>query len=481
MGDFEGVTEVLYQRGVLLNKLRDIGGARAQLTQALDKARANGFLPQQILALLQLSGVSFGAGELAQAQRQASEAVALARSNGLENLTTRGLIDLGNTFFSSGKHAEAEKYYAQALEFARRYKGRRNEARAVFMLGSSLINRGQIDEGLPYAEQAYNFYRQGGYRKEAAQAALLFGRAKRDLGDYEAALQIFRRRLQQAEESNDRSLIAFSHKEIGVVLAQSERYPEALQHFELCSSINNILGDKETAAYSSALQADMLWRIGRFAEARDILNRLASDMNKQDKSFNSVAAHAHLIKGKLELSYLRFPSAMDAGRKAFAMVERRSDHTAIDALLILGLAQAYSGTARAGVKSCRDAVVASEQVKDQWRLSASMLALGETLLLNGDAEGALQNAMRAREGFERRGQRDSLWRAWLLAARAGHLLKDEATARDYSMRAADLFSSLPQFWGKDAYEGYLTRPDIRQERQRLDALLAVGRSPERNH
>jgi tetratricopeptide (TPR) repeat protein len=383
------------------------------------------------------------------------------------------LIDLGNAFLSSGKHTEAEKYYTQALEFARRYKGRRNEARAMLMLGSSLINRGQIDEGLPYAEQAYDFYQQGSYRKEAAQSALLFGRANRDRGDYDAALRIFNQRLQQAEESNDRALVAFSHKEIGVVLAQSERYPEALQHFEHCSAISDTLGDKETAAYSLALRADMLSRIGRFADAREMLSRLASDANRQDKSFNSVAAHAHLIEGKLELSYLRFRSAIALGRKAIAMVERRSDHTAIDALLILGLAQAYSGMARAGVKSCEDAVAASEQAKDQWRLSASMLVLGETLLLNGDAEGALQNAMRAREGFERRGQRDSLWRAWLLAARASRHLKDEAKAQEYATRAADLFSSLSQFWGKDAYEGYLTRPDIRQERQQLDALYAA--------
>lgn len=473
--DLEGVTEVHYQRGSLLCKLRQIAPGRELLTEALFKARANGSLSQQILTLLQLSSVSFAAGEPDSAHQQAGEAVALARANGLENLTTRGLIDLGNAFLRSSKYAEAEKYYAEALEFARRFKGRRNEARALFMLGSSLVSRGRLDEGLPYSEQAYNFYRQGGYRNEGLQATLLFGRAKRDRGDYAAALRLFNEALQQAEEMGNRGQVAIAHKEIGVVLAQGERYPEALEHFEHCSTVSDALDDKETAAYSLALQADMLWRLGRPADAQQILDRLAAVTNKADGGFRSVAAHGHLVAARLALSALLFRQAEAEARKTIAMAERPNDHTAVDALTVLGQAQTYSGMKRAGVKSCEEAVAGSEQTKDQLRLSAATLVLGEALLLQGDAEGALNSAMRAREGFERRGQQESLWRAWLLAARASQRLNDEAKSREYIQRAADVVQSLTRLWGDDVYKGYLKRRDIGQDLRQLDALLRTNR------
>ncbi len=473
--DIEGVTEVLYQRGSLLGKQRQIGLGREMLTEALLKARASGSLSQQILTLLQLSSVSFAAGEPDLSQQQAEAAVALARANGLENLTTRGLIDLGNAFMRSSKYAEAEKYYAEALEFARRFKGRRNEARALFMLGSSLVGRGQVEEGLPYVEQAYNFYRQGGYRNESVQATLLFGRAKRDSGEYDAALRLFYEALGQAVAMNNQSLVAFTHKDIGVVLAQGERYPEALRHFEQCSTISDSLGDKETAAYSVALQADMLWRIGRSAEARQVLDRLAADTNNPDGGFKSVAAHGHLVAARMALSASLFRQAEAEARKAIAMAERPNDHTAIDALTVLGEAQAHSGMKSAGVKSCGEAVTDSEQMKDQWRLSAATLALGEALLLQGGAGGALSNAMSAREGFERRGQLESLWRAWLLAERASRLLNEEAKAREYAQHASDVFASLHGLWGDEAFNGYVTRADIKRESKYLEELTSVGR------
>lgn len=473
--DIEGVTEVLYQRGSLLCRLRQVAPGRELLTEALFKARANGSLSQQIHTLLHLSSVSYAAGDPASAHQQAGEAVSLARANGLENLATRGLIDLGNAFMRGGEYAEAEKYYAEALEFARRFKGRRNEARALFMLGSSLVSRGQLEEGLPYAEQAYNFYRQGGYRNEGLLATLLFGRAKRDRGDYDAALRVFNEALQQAEASGNRGQAAFMHKEIGVVLAQGERYLEALQHFEHSLRINDELGDKESAAYSLAHQADMLWRLGRFDEARQRLDRLAAVTNKAGGGFKSAAANGHLVTARMALSALLFGEAAAAARKAVALAERPNDHTALDAQVVLGQAQAYSGTKRAGVKSCEEAVTGSEQTKDPWRLSAATLALGEAQLLLGDAEGALNSAMRAREGFERRGQQESLSRAWLLAARASRLLNDEAKAQKYAQRAADVISVLHGLWGNDAYNTYVKRPDVKREREQLDLLLSVGR------
>ena len=63
LGNIEGRTEVVFQRGALFNKRNKLAEARTQLEQALALAKANDNKSQIIKTLLQLSSVSFDAGE----------------------------------------------------------------------------------------------------------------------------------------------------------------------------------------------------------------------------------------------------------------------------------------------------------------------------------------------------------------------------------------------------------------------------------
>src|SRR5207248_7348188 len=77
----EGLTEVLYQRAALLNRLPGrLADARAQLLTALDKARVMRTQPQQtqpqeIRIMLQLSIVERKADNSAQAEQYAKDAI----------------------------------------------------------------------------------------------------------------------------------------------------------------------------------------------------------------------------------------------------------------------------------------------------------------------------------------------------------------------------------------------------------------------
>ncbi len=135
-GNFEGVTEVLFQRGSLFDKLDKVEDARNQLQQALDNTRTTKNQYQQIKVLLQLSSVATSANDTAKAKQLATEAVGLARSNGMESLIVQALNETGNAYYASGELTEAEDYFKQALEMAQRYQGPRNEARARLSLGS---------------------------------------------------------------------------------------------------------------------------------------------------------------------------------------------------------------------------------------------------------------------------------------------------------------------------------------------------------
>jgi tetratricopeptide (TPR) repeat protein len=107
---FEGLTEVLYQRGSLLNSIDKLSEARAQLLEALKITETTSNEHQRIATLLQLSGLFAAEGNMVQAQQYASDAINLAGTHGIENLAARGLIDLGNAFFLRGNYGEAEKY-----------------------------------------------------------------------------------------------------------------------------------------------------------------------------------------------------------------------------------------------------------------------------------------------------------------------------------------------------------------------------------
>ena len=93
------------------------------------------------------------------------------------------------------------------------------------------------------------------------------------------------------------------------------------------------------------------------------------------------------------------------------------------------------------------------------------------MLLNKDTSGALQTALDAQKTFGQSGQKDSEWRALLVAARASDLAGDKTAARDYAVRADAACNALQQVWGAESYEGYLRRPDIQTYRKQLVQIL----------
>jgi serine/threonine protein kinase/Tfp pilus assembly protein PilF len=468
MGNIEGRAEVSFQRGVLLVKLGKIADARQSLEQALGLARAVNNQPQIIKTMLQLATISQSVGEMAQAQKLAGDAVGLAQANNMEDLTARGLIDLGNGLLLRSEYAEAETYYKQALELGQRHKTRRNEARALLSLGSLRIQQGNADEAVRYIEQALPFYQQGGYRKEVSQALLLLGRANLLKGDYDAALHASEQQLELAEQVSDQSQQALSHEDIGNVLFRQEKYLAALEHFEKRYSISKALGDQRGAGYGAVGRASALWQLGRYDEARALLDEAFALANHPDGGFKSLLVNVYQSNAEMALSQRLFPLAREKSQQTLALAGTQSQEDAIEAKRILGLALALSGAAREGSQLCEEALTAATSTNNPWLISKVQLALAETLLENRDAQGALTNALRAQESFARAGQQAFEWRALLVAARASRRANDEAKGREYAARASETLSGLEQKWGAEAYNSYLTRADVQTARKQLN-------------
>jgi hypothetical protein len=117
-------------------------------------------------------------------------------------------------------------------------------------------------------------------------------------------------------------------------------------------------------------------------------------------------------------------------------------------------------------------VAIAQGLKSRPLVTGAQLALAEALLLNKDNSAAIQTATEAQKIFGQSGQKDSEWRALLIAARASDAAGDKSAARDYASRADAACSALQQTWGVNSYESYLRRPDIQIYRKQLDQIRA---------
>ena len=471
LGNHEGVTEVFYQRAFLFIYEVKLLEAGAQLDKALQMTKATGNQYQLIRVLQLLSTVSALEGHIAQATKQATEAVQLARDNGIENQATSGLIFLGGAFLWRGDYSNAERYYQQALELAQRDKLLVNEAWALTQLGSLRSKQHKTEEALHYIERAIVFYQQRGYRKWLSLTLPILGRSYRDRGDYEAALKTFEEQLKLGEQLGDQFEVGLVDIDIGNVLSYKEQYPEALGRFDESYRIFKSLKAEVYMAYAAENRASVLWRLGRSEEGRAALNEAASFAERAEHpedTYKQLLADIHLTNSLLELSdwHLR-----ESKTKALKLADSEYPAVAIQAKHTLALAQARAGVTRGTKLLCQEAIDMAAGTADPQLLSGALLASAEALLYSGEAQPALEAALRAQESFARYGKSDSEWRAWLIAAQASQRLGNQTAAHEYSSYAVARLSDLEQKWGSKAYNGYLARADIMQFRKQLDQLL----------
>lgn len=476
--NYEGVTEVLLQRGAVLAAQGGKGNeARAQFVKALNITRTTtGNKHQEIRALLSLSGVAVTEGKTDEAKDYAAEAVNSAKAAGMENLTAQGLVDLGNAFFLRREYDDAEIYLKEALELAQRYGEDFSAARAQLFLAKLYVQKEQLDEGLSYTGRALDFYRRAGYGRETSEALLLDGRARLLKRDYDKGLQSLKQALELAQRIQDVALIARAHTELGFCLASQELYPAALSHYEESYKINQSLDDPRRTAYSLLGRGDMLWRLGSYDEADKALSLASVVAERSDDEYRRIdLTRISLMRAQMELSRQNFSEAIKKAELAQQEAGPKIKYTAIETKSALGLALALSGKRREGVPLCREAVAAARAASFSTPplVAGMLLALAEAELGSGEAQSSLNDAIEAQATFAGTGQQESEYRAHLVAARALSRLKQFDAAREHFAQAKDLSLALQRYWGADYYYNYIARPDLRAANDQLIAALAT--------
>ena len=479
LSNSEGLTEVLYQRGVMATKRGEIQQAASLLDQSLQLARTTGNYQQQIACLLQLSNVESHQGDASAATRHASEATDLAHARGLEPLAAAGLLDVGNAHFIHGDLSDAEDCFLRCLEMARHSHAPRAEARALISLGSLHIQQAKLTEGVQNVEQALRFYEQGGDAKEKSVALVLLGRARRDQGDYAGALRAFGEQLDLATKSGDPAQLENAREGMATVLESQERYPEALASYQEAASTAQAQGDRLAAGYALASSARVLARLGRYPEARESLSQ-ASAIAHGPGGYDDLARLVDQYQSEIALSERQLSAAREGAHKLMVSSGKLGSSGVVETGGIYCSAEVLSGARQAGLAACQSALEEARKSGVPRMVSGAQLAVAEAQLENGDPARARETALAARSQFSTGGQAESEARASLVAARAARASGDAAAARELAAAAVHSFASLYQTWTPEARASYDARPDVRSWRSQLDRLMADASAPNRN-
>ena len=471
MSNDEGRVEVLYQRGALLARTGKLAEARAQLERVLELLKNVDNKYQIVRTQLQLSLVFRDDGNIDRAQELAAEAIRLAQTSNIRNVATHGLIDVGLALLNRGDFDEAGKYIKQAVDMARQEKARSGEARAILSLGRLNQQLGHNDEAIPQLQEALTFYKAGGYRKETSIALTVLGRAYQEKGEEDTALKIFEEQLQLSRDSGDQVSLADSHMNLALLRGiNQEMYPEALSHLDEKVKIDEALGAKVALAFDQMNRGAFLWQLGRYAEARAALDTAFEIASRPEANYKAVLAWVHLTRARMALSEQKAGDAKRHNQLAIDLSSQFPD-VMLQAKYGMGRAEAFSGAIKAGLEFGQQAVDMAKKVNSPQLTASALLALAEVQLLGNDSKPALENALEAQKMLARAGAHDSEWRALLIAARASDLAGNNSAALGYASQADRLCASLEQKWSKEAYDGYLRRPDIQNYRNQVAQIL----------
>jgi serine/threonine protein kinase len=456
----EGLAEIAYQRGYAQNVRGESGPASANLQISLTMARQIPSVQLEIRTLTQMSSVESSAGNTGQAIQYADQAIQLARDNELEYWSGDGLMRLGNAYLTSQQLDKAEAPLQAALRLGQQDQKPRLEANARMGLASLRDQQRRWDESIGFAEAALPYYRSVGMVSEATYAAILVIRAQENKKDLRAALRAATDLLDASKKSNNAPLMESSEEQMGSVLNGLEDYPEALVHFEEALRIARSIHEYET--YQALNCAYVLWPLGRYAEAEDMLVVAQSGKNAQ------LASAAELVRANILFSKEKFAEVISLANRAF---KPELSHAVADDLPQFRLLRARAELRLGELKKASDDVSEltawAQKEGDEETAYDVKLVQAEIYRESGSAELAKPLAESSRLYFSNLGKQESQWLSLLEEARVYRTLGKVQDAKVSAQLALDILKEFEHTWPLFDYTSYSTRPDIKTAQREL--------------
>lgn len=240
---------------------------------------------------------------------------------------------------------------------------------------------------------------------------------------------------------------------------EQEKWPAALEHYDNSQKIYESLNNKFRIAFCKANRGNILWRLGHYEQAQQLLNEVAATAAESKGSFLQLLPFVKMVNAEIRLSERNFPNAAALSTQAITEAGQDTD-VVIESKFVFGLAKAFSGGQAEAQKFCDEALTAASTAGEVGLHARALLAASEAALARNDGQNAISLATQAQERFARGEQLESEWRAWVVIARANTLLGNKDQSTEQLRKASDVLTRLEQQWGSDAFKRFTSRPDI---------------------
>jgi len=458
----EGIAEVEYQRGYAANDRTDFDHARENLNKSLAIASEIGSMQLRVRSLAQLTSVDYYSGHADRAVVDANQVIQLAKDNGLEYWIADGWMRLGNAYIFKGELAEAESAIQQALNLARQNQHPRIEANANFTMANIRDQQGKPDETISYAELALKYFRDYGFLMPAAKASVTIMRAEDKKGDTAHAREAANALLQLARKGDSDLYAMYAEEELGNLSFNSQEYPSALGHFDRAVQASQSI--PTAIPYMTLHCADVLWRLGRYAEAEQMLNGISPEA----QSSTIIASGVERARAQMRLSQLQHKEALAIARGALQRYPEMPDEKVADFEEVIALAQVRLNRADQAAHNAEKLIALGRKEANEDVIASGELAEAQALVALHRSGIAMAEAAGAH--FATTDEKESKWLSLFYAAQAARAAGNTDISSKDARKSIDILRELEQDWGSPAFHQYATRPDNQLAIRELSVL-----------
>jgi tetratricopeptide (TPR) repeat protein/predicted Ser/Thr protein kinase len=453
--DGEGQTEVLLNRGAVLESMGEPKKARGDLERALLLASSTSESShQRIRAQLALSVVTASEGQVEEAARMASAAVDDALAEGLDTIAAGGLVDLAATLLFAAHAAKdelAEKQLDRARELAERRGAPLTTARAKIQLAEVYTRSERREQALALLDSVLPFLKEKRYRRHELTALTISSLAYEGVGKLDEARRIASEVLSVAQAIGDETQEAVAASSLASITTALGLFPEALRLRERADAIHRRQNDKALLPYDLTNRADLLIRLGRHEDAAPLLKEMEAGIAAGVGSYIGRRRRVTFLRAFEAVTLLRCDAALPLLRSL------ESDARATDpAATLVPAIRRFCEAAPARPPSPLADVHARA---DKTSVRERQYWIAAAALRGGDAPAA---AAAVNRGFELLGEipNDELrWRLAAIGSAAARQRGDGSTAARMAETARLAADRLRATWQNDA-DRYERRPDL---------------------
>jgi tetratricopeptide (TPR) repeat protein len=397
-GDREHEMGVLGNLGTVYHELGDIRRSTELFEQQLEIARRIGDRHGEGVALGNLGTNHSVLGDDRRAIKYAEQSLAIRTELGDRHGRMTDLTNLGNYFRNLGEPRRAFEHYAKALEITRALGDQRGEASVLDNMGSAYSSQGETVEALKHFEQALKVFREIGELREQGDCLTNMGVAYIQQAEIEPALSCWRQALEIDRQFGDKLGLAIDAFNLAKLLAQEQRFAEALPFAEEAAQNMEQIGHPVKAPEARELAENIKAQLDpRTAGKIDFSNPEPPDTRQQIERTrkDNPQLTAKMSDGDI-LDLLRQADQATENDRPTAFISfppkreeppiRDSDlhKMSMNELIEQAHEFIFKGSMDAGEKIIRLLDARAEQTNDLFSRSSALMLQGEVCALRGD-------------------------------------------------------------------------------------------------